>query len=496
MKNPLKQNYKVYVPLFSSVITKQLRLSLLLTLITGCVASLQSCKKQLEVDAPIYNVNEVNAYDTDASASAVLAGILQVTSKNTFWKISTLSGLSADELNIFTTNTSDTKDLYYKNALDPKYDFLWSELYGFVYYTNSAINGLNKSTKLTPTVKKQLLGEAKFLRAFTYYYLVNLYGEVPLILQTDYQTNSLAPKNSIGEVYSQIITDLLDAQNDLSIDYLDGSVLKPAAERVRPTKWAATALLSRVYMHTKAYDKAELEATKVINANIFQLVPLNEVFKKTSQEAIWQLQTVDYQQVTNDGFYFILPSTGPNGEHPIYLNTRLVSAFEAGDQRKANWTASVTIAGKPYFYAFKYKENAIYQPSSEYQTIFRLAEVYLIRAEAKIRLGKIQEGITDINEVRARATDASVALSDQLKQLSGNLGSDAALTAVLHEKQVELFTELGQRWFDLKRTGLVNPVMTVVTPEKGGIWNSNWQLYPIPNSEILANPNLRQNVGY
>jgi hypothetical protein len=70
------------------------------------------------------------------------------------------------------------------------------------------------------------------------------------------------------------------------------------------------------------------------------------------------------------------------------------------------------------------------------------------------------------------------------------------LNAIYHERQVELFTEWGHRWFDLKRTGNLNAVMTAVAPAKGSTWSSYMQLMPIPPTDIMADPNIKQNQGY
>ncbi len=85
-----------------------------------------------------------------------------------------------------------------------------------IFNCNSAIEGLNASTLITTSVKEQLLGEAKFIRAFYYFYLVNMYGDVPLIINTDYKNNSLLGRSSTGTVYKQIIEDLISAKNLLT----------------------------------------------------------------------------------------------------------------------------------------------------------------------------------------------------------------------------------------------------------------------------------------
>ncbi|WP_315815288.1 RagB/SusD family nutrient uptake outer membrane protein [Paraflavitalea speifideaquila] len=99
-------------------------------------------------------------------------------------------------------------------------------LYNFVFKCNAAIEGLTRSTTLTPAVKQQLLGEAKFMQAFMYFYLVNEFGDVPLALTTDPQANTLLARSPQAKVYEQIITDLLEAEQQLSNDYLDVTLVK------------------------------------------------------------------------------------------------------------------------------------------------------------------------------------------------------------------------------------------------------------------------------
>jgi hypothetical protein len=118
--------------------------------------------------------------------------------------------------------------------------------------------------------------------------------------------------------------------------------------------------------------------------------------------------------------------------------------------------------------------------------MLRLAEQYLIRAEARGQQNNISGAQADLNVIRNRAGLPNTTAATQSDLLS----------AILHERQVELFTELGQRLLDLKRTNNVDNVMRVVTPLKGGTWNSNWQLYPVPVSDIQKNPALVQNSGY
>jgi hypothetical protein len=381
-------------------------------------------------------------------------------------------------------------------------------LYRTLFNCNAAIEGLNSSqaNALTFAVKKQLLGEAKFMRGFLFFYLVNEFGDIPLVLSTDPKVNSQLGRSSASKVYEQIVSDLKDAENNLSDKFLDVRLLSTTNERVRPTKWAAAALLARVYLYTKNYLGAELEATTVINNSTdFILVPLNSVFLKNSQEAIFQIQPTDLNFNTQEGRTLIIPVSGPTAgsitTNPVYLSKSLLNSFETGDKRAVcgNWI-DTTIYKKTsttldtVAFPFKYKVNTSIGVNSvdglqEYFMVLRLGEQYLIRAEARAMLGNTGGAQTDLNAIRNRA---------DLGNYSGATDQASLLAVILNERRHELFSEWGQRWFDLKRTGKIDEVMSVVTPIKanGVPWKSYQQLLPIPVSEILLNQNLTQNSGY
>lgn len=474
-------------------------LYLVLFLISGC-------KKQLEIDAPSFSVNQETIYKTDAGAISVLSGIYTYVYESQFWRISYLTGLSADELTLNSSSTNIALQTYYKNTLTNSSvsignlpDF-WNVIYPIVFYSNDAIEGLNKSNSLTPAIKKQLLGEAKFVRAFCYFYLVNLYGDVPLVLTTDYKLSAKLSRNSKQQVWDQIITDLKEAKDFLSDDFRDGTLVRTSTDRVRPTKWAAVALLARAYLYVKDYVNAEIEATHVIaNQSLFRLAGLGEVFVKNNIEAIWQVQAVNpFGLNTQDARLFVIPPTGFNDESPVYLSDNLVNGFEPGDLRRSTWIKSISLSSKIYNYVYKFKVNEPLTPATEYPVIMRLAEQYLIRAEARVNQpSKIGLGIQDINIVRARARAPITALvQNPLPPLSESMDKVTALEKLEHERRTELFTEWGHRWLDLKRTDRINAVMSEAAKIKNTVWNANWQWYPIPLLELQRNPALGQNAGY
>jgi hypothetical protein len=219
----------------------------------------------------------------------------------------------------------------------------------------------------------------------------------------------------------------------------------------------------------------------------------NYVFMANSTEAIWQLSTPLPTGInTADAQNFFLEGAPGTGTTMVSVSPQLLNSFEAGDLRRQYWIDSIIVSGVPYYFPSKYiaVNTGII---SEYTMVLRLAEQYLIRAEAEANLGNMTAAALDLDMIRSRAglgPSPTLTASSSLQQ---------ADSAILHERQVELFTEWGHRWFDLKRTDSINIVMGApgnVCAFKGGVWSPDWQLYPIPKSEILVDPHLTQNPGY
>lgn len=457
-----------------------------------------SCKKFVEVDAPITSLNAKNVYTNDAAAAAVLTGVYAFIGNGQVFSgssgIGLCSGLNADELTLWSggLNNENLRQFYQNNLMaeKPIAPSYWQQLYSMILTTNSAIEGLESSTVLTPAVRLQLLGESKFLRAFFHFYLVNFYGDIPLTTSSDWRINSIANRTPKQEVYKQIINDLKEAKDMLTDKYVKSDALTSYAanseERVRPTRWAAQALLARVYLYIGDWQNAETEASEVIGSSSFGLNTLDAAFKKNNKEAIWQIQYTNTSFGT-EGFHFLL-TTQPNGTTPTYLSNFLLNAFDSADNRKKMWIDSFSASGKTFYYPRKYRIQS--NPNNtEYFMVLRLAEQFLIRAEARVQQNKIGESQADMNAIRNRAGLVNISSNDK----------SSLLASILHERQVELFTEWGHRWFDLKRTGNIDAIMSVVYPTKkiGGMWNTNWQLYPLSSNDIKLNPNLApNNEGY
>jgi hypothetical protein len=454
--------------------------------------SITGCKKFVQLDTPPTLLVASGVFNDNTTATQAQANIYSQMSNYESYNMSSNSGLLSDELTGYTA--SGTQRQFYINAMTVNaYNGPWINAYNYIYQANAVLEGLQNSHGVSVAVKNQLSGEAKFIRAFWHFYLTNCYGAVPLVTTTAYATNARLARTPQVLVYQQIIQDLKDAQGLLNAHYVDFSDTANTTERTRPTLWAADALLARAYLYTKKYNLAEAEATAVIaHTDLYGLEPdLNNVFLANSQEAIWQLQIPlpNNGQATYDGSQFILQAD-PSGSGGVSVSTQLLGSFESGDKRRSNWVHDTTFAGVSYSYPYKYKQGINVTTVKEYVMVLRLGEQYLIRAEARANQGKLPEAIADLNAIRNRAG---------LGNYAGSTTDPAAiLNAVLLERQVELFTEWGHRWFDLIRTGTVNSVMGVVTPLKGGTWNADGHqaLYPIPQLEFGRDNNLTQNPGY
>ena len=455
-----------------SIIKYNLSRAALLLVVMGL--SFTSCKKFLENGTPPNSLTEDKAFvDSATATSVVLALYSRIANSNPqnnsgVFNITRLGAMSADEGYYLLDNSFDN---FKNNTLSAGEDgnYIWFDLYQSIGRANYAIKGLETTTTLSTAAKNQLLGEAKFMRAWYYFYLVNYFGDVPLVTNTDALTNGLLPKTPASQVYQQIVTDLLDAKNLLTTAY-------PSIEKARINKRVASAFLARVYFYQQNWVAAEAEATDVISSAAYNIeTNLNNAFIKTSSETIWQIANTT--GVTAMGGQFIPASATPN----FVLYDTLVKTFEAGDQRKVSWTKSIVYSSKTYNYPYKYKIRTG-TTGNEYAIMIRLAELYLIRAEARAQLNNISGSQADINIVRTRAGLANTSAATQ----------PALLATLEHERWVELFTEHSDRWFNLKRTNKATAVLSMIKPA----WQPFQQLYPIPLSDRTANPNLSDNTGY
>lgn len=442
-----------------------------------------SCKKMIQVDSPIDKIITKDVFSDDQSATGAVVGLYStIMGANMFFASGAMTlypGLSADEIyNTFTNSNGEFTSNHISVTNSSIQNNIWRYGYNYIYQANAILEGLSRSQSLSEATRNQLTGEMKFMRAFCFFYLTNLFGDVPLTTTTDYRLNAVMPRTPKNQIYRQIISDLKEADSLLNTEYV-------TAGKVRPNKWAAVTLLARAYLYNKDWMNAALTATRVIQSGDYTLEKdLNKVFLANSTEAIWQLMpVVGFPFETYEGFAFVsLGNSVPN--YPV--TDFLVNAFELNDRRKAEWLGTVNANGLTYYYPYKYKIKIGGNPVIEYEMVLRYAELYLIRAESRANLGRLSEAEKDLDAIRERAGLVPV------ETLYPSLDKAGLLKAIAHERQVELFCEWGHRWFDLKRNGTANDILRT---EKMG-WEPTAVLYPIPLSEIRANPALIQNEGY
>jgi len=441
---------------------------------------LVSCDDFLEVPAPDSQLNSHAVFQDYSSASAALTNIYASIRDQglLFGDVSGCGielGCYTDELQAFGGPSSLNQPFYNNNVLPSNSTVAswWSAAYTQIYAANALLEGVAASDALNTAQKDQLAGEALFVRSLLHFYLLSIYGDIPYATTTDYRTNSLISRTPTAQVYGYLETDLSLAMGLLPPSY-------PDAERTRPNASVARALLARVYLYDGKYEQALEQASQIIgNTSEFSFPDdISQTFLKGAPSTIWQLLPRSQGRNTYEGAAFILVSAPPA---TIALTDSFMASFEPGDLRRENWVSSVTDGTTTYYFPYKYKQFQSGSESSEYSIIFRLSEQYLIRAEARAQLGDLAGAKEDVDFIRANAGLPPLAPT----------GLQGLVAAILTERRSELFTEFGHRFFDLKRSGLLDTTLTAKTG-----WQSTDRLLPLPENELLLNGALTQNPGY
>jgi hypothetical protein len=440
-----------------------------------------SCDSFVEVELPDSQLTGATVFEDKTTLNAAMADVYAKLRDSGILNGSLTGGsvnfgLYTDELDYYGP-AGGSISLISQNVLvasDPFITQFWNTTYNQVYGANAILSGISNSTSLPQQVRDQFRGEALFVRALAHFYLVNVFGDVPYITSTDYEQNRLATRASAERVYELITTDLNEAATLLPSDYI-------TQERVRPNRAAAKALLARVYLYRGLWNEAANTASQVISDPLYPWEEnIDNVFKKESTVTIWQFQPRITGANTEEGDSFMFTAGPPPS---LALKESLILAFQDDDLRRTHWITAITDGTTTWYHANKYTQNYGPSTSVEYPIVLRLAEQYLIRAEAFAHLGNDESAKQDLNKIRSVAGLAEI----------GATSNQELITAILHERRLEFFTEHGHRFFDLKRTATIN---TVLGETKLG-WEANDALWPIPANELLANPNLYpQNPGY
>jgi hypothetical protein len=339
----------------------------------------------------------------------------------------------------------------------------WSAAYNGINRANYVLDAL-ADIEMNEGDKAVAHGEALFLRALYYSVLARWFGGVPIITEPTRTIGetATAPRATLADVYGQIEGDLTEA----------ATLLDDGLRNGRATRGAANALLARVYLENAKYAQARDKATEVINHGAYGLVAdYRELFdNKHTSESIFELHFVGGENNNNLAFWHFPSDLG--GRWGFAPSASLYEAFETGDERR---DASIGVLDGEN-YSIKYWRISTEDDNVH---ILRLAEMYLIRAEANARLNADPATVrADLDVIRERAGLAPLATTVDT--------TDELFDAILQERRVEFMSE-GHRFFDLRRLGRATTVLEITADRL---------LMPIPRSEIDVNPNLAQNPGY
>ena len=339
---------------------------------------------------------------------------------------------------------------------------MWNDSYDALNRINSLLVKLPEVDELTGDERTSVSGQLLFMRALLHFRLANLFGPVPVKTQptTGVDASLDVPRDPVDVVYAQVLNDLLEAKGKIG-----------SQDNVLASDGAVNALLARVYLFREQWEEAVAAATEVISSPAYALdEKYNNLFTGgNSPEIIFQLEY--NAQDRNSLAYYFFP-TSMQGRNEFMPSESLQDAYEGEDTVRLN----ASIAGDGYAYKYRDITNG-----SDNVIILRLAEMYLVRAEARAQLnGDLQAIKDDIDAVRNRAGlgNTPAASYGELKM------------AIEQERRVEFAFE-GHRWFDLVRTGRAMEVLDNLS-------STNQLLFPIPLSEITANanPGMYQNPGY
>ncbi|MCC3152647.1 RagB/SusD family nutrient uptake outer membrane protein [Hymenobacter sp. BT770] len=436
--------------------------------------SLTSCDKKLDI-TPVNNVSADDALKTSSDVEAALVGCYTGLQNDEAYGgyFQLMSDLLADNGEISFVGTYTQPIQISRKAILKDNSFvqnMWTNAYNVINRTNNVLANIDKLD--TQAKKDRVEGEARFIRGAMYFELVKLYAKdwndgspstnpgVPLVLTPTKVLDATAQvkRNTVAEVYAQVITDLTTAETKMKATSAAGAFFA--------NTYAAAGMLSRVYLQQAQFPLAAAAANRAIAGN-YTLTPsyAGEFHSGSSNTAedIFAIQ-ISAQSGSNELNTFY----SANRRGDVDVEDKHLAQYSLTDDRRKLFTVS---SGQRYSNKFDELYGNI--------KVIRLAEMLLTRAEANFRAGTVVGAtpLADVNRVRARAGLAPLVT--------------LTLPAILLERKLELAFE-GFRLADVKRN------KESVTDPKGEVlpWNSTRLIFPIPLREINVNPNLEQNEGY
>lgn len=460
---------------------KYIKLPFFIALLVALLLSVNSCEKWIETDFPNNQLPTELVFEDEQTAEAALAGLY-----GALWNNSLIAGsadgtgyflgnYTDDIMCILTTANNGIVDIFNNQQVPTNtvVNSVWTNAYQQIYTANSIIYGVENSKSLPAGVKDRIRGEALFVRSMLYFYLYQIYGEVPYTDTIDYTFNMNLKRMPKDQFLVRLETDMSEAVNLMPANYR-------SAERIYPNKAVGIVLLAKMKMLIGKWTEAEVLCQSVLQTSgyVFQN-DISKVFQKNGSHIMWQLKPRNNNDPTKEAALYSF-TTAPTS---YILNVNLVNSFSAGDLRRLHYFTGVTFNGQTNYKSTKYKNISAGSNTTEYSVIFRLEEVHLMLAEVLIQQGKVAEAVPHLNKTRQRAG---------LTALGTGISVSTAMNELKAEKRREFFAEHGLRFFDLKRWGDLSMLVSV-KPN----WKAFHQFWPLPQKELLINPNLNpQNDGY
>jgi hypothetical protein len=442
-------------------------------LLTGFALILNSCDQTLEpkpVDLLTDDVVLNEAKDVPNVEIGLYNAFRDVIPSTIF------SGDFTADMLLFNGTFSQYRELGTKNitSANASVSGLWASVYNTIYISNFILERLPDVPGVKTADRQRVTAVARFLRGYSYFIALHTFGGVPEVLTTSIQENRNIPRASADDINALIESDYTAAL---------GNLPDVPSNPGYAGNYAVRCALAKFHLYNKNWTQAESFATSVISSNKYQLDTLYEyiVQKDFPGESIFEVAYT----ITDD------PGTGSLGLNNLFVGRReiipsnqvVLSLYstESGDRKTNIEFNSANLSGSDN--GWQVAKYGTKDEDNNNVYVFRLAEQYLIRAEARAQQGNLDGAIADLNVLRDRAKATLISSASQSQLIS----------LIEQERVYELAFE-GHRWYDLVRTGRASQVMPLFNSN----WKSTYELWPIPQREIQNNPALvgNQNPGY
>lgn len=432
---------------------------------------LGACDNFLDVSPKDSVSDEQTIYDK-GSAEAAVRGVYSALGSAGYYGTSfqSIGYLSGDNIQWTGSQSQVQEFINHKVKADnATISAAWVAIYQTINRANNVLAKVPLVTDpaLTEALKNQYLGEAYFIRALAYFDLARVWGGVPILTNPTLKPgdNTGIGRSTTEQVYSQSLSDLQTAE----------TLLPLSTDRYRATRKTAWALLSRFYLYQKDYEKAEEYAGKLIddNTNYQLLKPYGSFFQNDARGTRESVFEIFYNGTTEQNTHRNQWQPQTNGGTRQWAPNDAFVALVNDPAVGGNRSVLVAKDNQNRWYGNLYYRSTPSDPSY----IIRTAEVYLIRAEARVAQGKLSLGLEDLDAVRDRAglTPSTAVTQAEI------------ILAIENERRIEFAFE-PHRWFDLVRTDRADDVVSVTDP--------NRYVLPLPADQILADTALQQNLAY